>query len=68
MLGVPQRIMVSDEEVEAQRKMRAQVQGQQAQAAAQMNMVQQAVKGAKTLSETKVTSNSALGQLLGLGG
>ena len=62
MLGVPAEMINSDEDVAAVREGRA----QQQQAAMAAQMAQQAVDGAKTLSETDMgNGNSALQQITG---
>lgn len=63
-LGVPNKVVHTDEEVQAKRE--AQAQAQQAQMA--MAATQQAVEGAKTLSETSSTGGNVLNDVLGIGG
>lgn len=61
MLGVPQRLIVSDDKVKQKRDARAQAQ-QQAEAVAQG---QAAVAAAKELSQTPIGESTALDQLIG---
>lgn len=65
MVGAPPRVVRSDEEVAQIRQQRAQ-QEAAAQAAALAQPLQQAAQGAKLLSETDVTPESALGRMMGM--
>lgn len=60
MLGAPPSLILDDEAVAAIRQKRAQEQQQMQQ----MAMMQQSAQSAKTLSETEVTDDNALGQMI----
>lgn len=60
MLGAPPSLILDDDAVAAIREQRA----QQQQQMQQMAMMQQSAQSAKTLSETEVTDDNALGQMI----
>ena len=62
MLGVPQKIIVSDEDVNASREQRA----EQEQAAQALALGSQAAEAAKTLSDAKTSEQNALTSITGL--
>jgi hypothetical protein len=64
MLGAPPSLILDDETVAKIRADRAQAQQAQQQSMQMMQMAQQGAQTAKTLSETEVTSDNALNQMI----